>query len=148
MLIKLSVDQIADNWNFIRPGLEIALPPTVGSVANRMSNIFTSLLTGRLEAWVSVEKAEKRNEITGFVITQLLNDDISGTKSLLIYAVYGLSNSSQVSWEEGLKTIQDYAHKNTCHRIIAYSEVESIIKFVQSKGGKAQYRLLEIPIRR
>jgi hypothetical protein len=145
MLIKLSSEQVANYWGFLKMGFKEALPPTVGCVPDRMSNMLTAFLTAKLECWVSVEKGESNN-ITGYIATEILKDEISGTRSLFIYAVYGLHNSKASTWLEGVETLKKYAQANKCHRIIAYSDVPSIISFIEKAGGAVNYRLLDIPI--
>ncbi len=146
MLIRLASDQVARYWDFIKDGLEEALPPVVGMQPERMSNILTAIMVDEITVWLSVEETETANEITGFIATSLNTDKPSGTKSLLLYAVYGVMTCTDKSWSEGLKAMKKYAKTEGCHRIVAYSDVPSIIKYVERIGGEAKYRLLSIPL--
>lgn len=144
MLIRLTGEQASNYWDFIKEGLEAALPPVVGMQSDRMSNILGAVLSGSLTIWVSTNK-EKDNTIDGFCATSINTDAISGTKSLLIYAVYGI-NSVDQSWKNGMKTVREYAQGQGCHRILAYSDVPSILAMVERLGGDTKYRLISLPL--
>jgi hypothetical protein len=146
MLIRLTVDQISKNWEFIKGGINAALPPVVGQQSDRMSNILTALMTNMAVCWLSVEERADRKEITGFVITTLIADSISGTKSLLIFCVYGVGTAFMASWKEGLEILKVHAKEKECHRIIGYTDVSSIVEFVKMAGGEAKYTFISFPI--
>ena len=143
MLIRLLPEQASKYWNDIKIAIEESLPPTVGMQSDRMSNILKSILTDEIIVWVS---AEKDKNLSGIVLTTFTFDKPSGTKSLLIYCVYGYGEINRTSWIEGAETVRKFALANECNRIIGYSDVPSIIKFVEGLGGETKYRLLSIPI--
>jgi len=141
MLVKLLPDQASRYWGDIKGAVEVSLPPVVGMQPDRMSNILTAILTGGITVWISVEKAEG-NVITGIVLTKFLYDDASGTKSLLLYCVYGYGVGKMESWKSGLETLKTFATSEGCHRIIGYTDVPSIIKCAEMLGMETRYRFL------
>lgn len=143
MLIQLSSEQSAEHWEYIKYGIESALLPTVGLHEERMSNVLESIMLGKMVVWLSVSKGTR--EIEGLVVTALQTDELSTTKSMLIYAVYGI-NSAQSSWPEGLRQLTDYAKSEECHKILAYSNVPEIINYIKSIGGNTDLRLLILPM--
>ncbi|MCK5017903.1 MAG: hypothetical protein KAS32_12650 [Candidatus Peribacteraceae bacterium] len=146
MLIRLLPEQASAHWDDIKTAVKESLPPTVGEQSDKMNNILNGLLTERMIAWISVEQRGEDNIITGIVLTTFTQDECSGTKALLIYCVYGYNNATRVSWESGIETLRKFAESSGCHRILAYSDVESIIKFVEGIGGETKYRLLSFPL--
>jgi hypothetical protein len=126
--------------------VEESLPPVVGMQSDRMNNILKSVLTGDLIVWISVEDAEECKVITGVVLTKFTFDEVSGTKAILIYCVYGYGNATKESWSSGLKTIQKFAISKGCHRILGYTDVPSIIQFVERIGGETRFRLVSLPL--
>jgi len=145
MLVRLTGEQASRHWEFIKQGLEAALPPVVGMQSDRMSNVLTSILIGKMVIWVSVQK-DKDNLIDGFAATTFTFDEHSKTKALFIYAIYGINASSYDSWISAVETLRKFGISEKCHRVLAYSNVPSIIKFVESVGGEAKYHLLSIPL--
>lgn len=146
MLIKLLPDQAVKYWEDIKVAVEESLPPTVGMQSDRMSNILQALLTDEVTAWVSVEEREDANIVTGIVLTTFTFDKISGTKSLLIYCVYGYSEATKDSWLAGGDTLAKFAKSEGCHRIIGYTDVNSIIKYVERIGGDTRFTLVSLPM--
>lgn len=143
MLIRLLPEQAAKHWEDIKIAIEESLPPIVGMQSDRMSNILKAVLTDEIIVWVS---AEKDKNISGIVLTTFTYDKPSGTKSLLLYCVYGYGEINRNSWIEGAETLKKFAISQGCNRVIGYSDVPSIIKFVESIGGETKYKLLSIPI--
>jgi hypothetical protein len=143
MLIRLLPEQASRNWNDIKFAIEESLPPVVGMQSDRMSNILKAVLTEELIVWVS---AEKDKDISGILITAFTFDKPSGTKSLLLYCVYGYGDVNRNAWIEGAETIRKFAIGEKCNRIIGYSDTPSIIKFVESIGGETKYRFLSLPL--
>ena len=146
MLIKLLPEQAAKHWGDVRVAIEASLPPTVGMQSDRMSNILTAVMTGEITVWVSAEKRESGTVLTGMVLTTILFDGISGTKSLLIYCVYGYGEGRLESWAAGGETLLKYAKSQGCHRMIGYTDVKSIIKYAASIGADTKYTFVSFPI--
>lgn len=146
MLIQLLPEQASRYWADIKGAVEDSLPPVVGMQSDRMSNILTQILTGTVSVWVSVEKGETVNTINGLILTTFVFDGISGTKSLLIYCIYGYGNIQKGGVLEVVQALQKFGGANECHRIIAYSDVPSVMELVESLGGETRYRLLSIPL--
>lgn len=143
MLVQLSSDQVANYWDFIKYGVEEAIIPTVGIHDERMSEVLESIMLGKMVVWVSANKDTK--VIDGVVCTVLQTDELSKTKSLLIYSLYG-TESMRSSWSDGLEQLQKYAKTEGCHKILAYSNLPEIISYVEHIGGNADFRLLILPL--
>jgi len=143
MLIRLLPEQASRNWEEIKIGIEQSLPPIVGMQSDRMSNILRSIMLEEVTVWIS---ANSENKSDGIVLTTFVFDKLSGTKSLLIYCIYGYGNSDRSSWEDGFETIKKFAVANRCNRLIGYTDVPSLIKFAETIGGQANYRLVSLPL--
>lgn len=146
MLVKLLPEQAAHHWNDIKHAIEESLPPTVGMQSDRMQNILKSILTEDVVVWISAEVRDDSNVITGIVLTSFTFDNISGTKALLIYCVYGYQEGLAASWSEGLDTLKKFAKVNKCHRILGYTDVTSIIKFATRVGADTRYTLVSFDV--
>jgi len=148
MLVRLLPEQAAAQWDDIKLAVEGSLPPIVGGASDRMSNILTGILTDEITVWVSVEvDNELNNKITGILLTTLIMDGPSKTKSLLLYCLYTYKNTLKESWESGLNTIKKYAETLKCDRIVAYSDVESIVKFAKHAGADTRYTFISFPLK-
>lgn len=142
MLIRLLPEQASEHWDEIKVAINAALPPIAGMQSDRMSNILSGILTEDITVWISTEKREDANLITGIVLTNFTYDKPSGTKSLLLYCVYGYGQGRLESWSEGYETLRKFAKGQGCNRIIGYTDVESIKKYAASIGAETRYTLI------
>lgn len=143
MLIKLLPDQVATHWEPIKRAIRDSLPPIAQGVEDHMENVLNALLLDEMQCWVSYTQ---EGRVDNIMTTQILRDEITQNKNLLIYSVFGL-DVDQRSWAEGLQALIKYARKEGCDRIVGYSNVNSIIRFVQRIGGEAEYTFVSIPVR-
>jgi len=146
MLTKLLPDQISTFWDIIKYAIEESLPPTVGESPNKMNNILSALLCGKVQCWASYTKSEGESRFEAIVVTKILYDDASDTRSLLIYCLYGYENVDKSSWSSGLKTLIKFAASQGCSQIVGYSDVSLIVKLVNSLGGDTKYTFIQIPL--
>ena len=146
MLIRLYEDQIANNWDTIKYAIEESLPPVVGESSDKMNNILESLLIGDTVCWTSVD-TKKDNQVNGVVVTRIVTDGPSKTKSLLIYCLYFYGKTDTEIWTSGMDTLRTYGLANGCDRVIGYSEVDAMIRMTERFGGESRYRFLSIPLK-
>ncbi len=146
MLTKLLPDQISAFWDIIKYAIEESLPPIAGEGPEKMNNILSALLSSKAECWASYIVGEDQRRFEGIVITKIQYDDISRTKNLLMYCVYGYEDVDKGSWTSGLKTLVKYASSKGCHRIVAYTDIPYMIELTKKLGGEARYTLCSFPL--
>ena len=146
MLTKLLPDQISAFWDILKYAIEESIPPIVSKNPNSMNNILASLLCGRAHCWASYTKGEEGNRFEGIVITKILYDDISDTKNLLLYCLYGYEDVDKKSWIDGFKSLIKFATAQGCSQIIGYSDVPLMIRLANKLGGETKYTFCRIPL--
>ena len=146
MLIRLTVEQISSFWDIIRYAVEQALPPVAGEGPDKMNNVLESLLEGSSDCWTSYEREDNEIKINAVLITKVLIDSVTNTRSLLIYSLYGYNEIDNGSWTEGYKALIKWAIKCKCVRIVGYTDEEKIIRVVEHMGGEAKFRFISLPI--
>lgn len=134
MLVKFHPDQITKHWGLIEFGIKNSLPPIAEESPEKMNNILMALMDGRLDCWISTSSADQR--IEAVCITQVLEDDASETKSLLLYCLYGFDEVDEGSWFEAFTTVSKYAKSLGCFRIICYTDVDFVIDKAKEFGGE------------
>jgi len=133
VVTKLIPDQIARFWPIIKYAIEESVPPIVGEHPDKLNRILSAALSGILEVWVSYNKPS--NKIEALLVTQLLYDDASNTKNLLVYSMYGYAPISNESWREGGLAMIKYAKEMKCNALIAYTQNERVIEMVKLLGA-------------
>lgn len=146
MMNRLTPEQVAKLWNIIKFAVENSLPPTAYDHPDRMNRILSSALSGKIEVWAAYDKSEEENKFYGIVLTQIINEIVSDTKSLLIYCLYGYNAVDKDMWLEGLKTTVKYAKSRQCKQIVAYSKLDHIISIASSIGGDCSYRFISFDV--
>jgi hypothetical protein len=139
MLTKLIPSQVAQFWNVIKYSLEQSLPPIAGDSPERMNRILASCLSGTSDVWVSYERTDDNVKFNGIAVTRILFDDVSYTRSLLIYSLFGYGKFETREWLLGLKSLADYAKSKRCSQIVAYTDNQQIVSLVKRLGGESRY---------
>lgn len=146
MLTKLLPNQISNFWLIIKYAVEQSLPPTVGDHPDKMNRILSGMLSGKLDVWASYRHEEEVTKFDGIVVTQLLYDDASNTKSLLIYAIYAYEDTLPSTWTEGFEILFKYAKSKGCYRCVAYSSVPYVVEQAKKLGADTSFTFISFPL--
>jgi hypothetical protein len=141
MIIEMLPEQVANSWRILERVIKEALPPIADSGERKMNNILTSILTRKMICWVSYQD-QNDVEIDTVILTTVVMDEISGTKSLLIYAINSLKLVTSDIYEDMIKKITKYARSMKCDKIVGYLSDPKLHKFVESQGGDCSYHLM------
>ena len=149
MLLRLLPDQVAKYWDEIKGAIEASLPPVVGESDDKMNNILSTILVGGMDCWLSYRKLKEGFEVTGLLVTTVVVDNCSGTRSLLLYVLFSpegveLGNDG---WAEGFEALSKYGKSVGCNRITGYTDVDYVIEMAETLGGEARYKFVSVPIR-
>ena len=146
MIVKLLPAQITKHWDIIKFGVERSVPPIAGETPDKINNILRSLIEESMQCWASVQVKDDKTLIEGIVLTTVVMDGITGTKSLLVYSIYSFSNeSNDMSWIEANKKFLLYAKGRGCDFVIGYTSNKNIIKFIKRMGGDVT-AFIRIPV--
>lgn len=144
MLVHLLPEQVSKYWKSISPAIESTLPEDMSSDRNRMNRILQALLSGSATCWAIVSDEGK---IVGLMVTTIFVDLCVGGSDLLIYSLYSRGNITPSLVRDGMATLSDYARRNKCGRITAYTRLESVERIIKNTlGGKEEAKLMSIPI--
>lgn len=144
MLIKLSNEEIVTYWDDVKDTLKFALPPTADVEGDEASlnSILQMLLEGFMQAWALLGD----NAVHAIVITTIQHDLGMGTKSLLIYSLYGFKLIDASLWQDGLSTLRTYAKDNACVYITGYTKVPRIVEVVKELGGDVSTLFIKLEV--
>lgn len=146
MLTKLLPEQISKFWDIISYAVENSLPPTIGEHPDKMNRILSSCLCGRIEVWASYNRHEDAIKFEGIVLTRILVDDASYTRSLLIYCLYGYEEVKKESWSRGLKALLKYAKVKNCSKISAYTSSKYLVQLAEKLGASSSYTYISFDV--
>ena len=146
MLTQLLPDQISNFWDIIKYAIEQSLPPIAGDHPDRMNRILSSMLSGKTQCWASYTRGEEETKFEGIALTQVLYDDASNTRNLLIYCIYGYNPVDSGSWLKALTSLVKYSKSQGCTQIVSYTDVPHLIKLAKKLGGETKYTFISFDV--
>lgn len=146
MLLKLLPGQITDYWDVVKEAIERALPPIIGEGPNKMHNILEDLITGEVQCWAAFRPKPEGPEMVAIVLTTVVGDRRTETRSLLLYAICSFKKTQGSDWIEGFDALGKYAKKMNCVRFIAYTKEDNLIELAKKFGGNTDYHFITVPI--
>lgn len=147
MITRLLPDQISAHWDVIKYGVERSLPPIVTNNDDKMNRILSSLLSGKTQCWLSYERDGERSKLNAVVLTKMLYDEVSGSKNLLLYSVYGYSQMTQRHWMEGFAFMSKHALAQGCTGLVAYTDVPYLIEMAKQYGAEPNYTFVSFEVK-
>lgn len=144
MLTQLIPEQISKFWPIIKYAVEESLPPTVGEHPERMNRVLAAALSGKLDVWVSYKR--EQNKFEAILVTQILYEHVTNTRSVLLYALYAYEKSEPDSWAEGWEAITKYAKSKNCSSIVAYSANPKVIEMAKVYKANTDYTFITFNI--
>ncbi len=141
MLIKLLPEQISKFWDVVKYAIEESLPPIASDHPDKMNRILSSALSDEIGVWVSYTHGDN-TKIDAVILTKVNYDDASGSKSMLIYCLYGFRKVSEEIWHSWFDAVRKYAISRGCSRVVAYTDVPKVIEMAKSLGGNVDYTFI------
>lgn len=146
MLVLLLPSQISGKWEVIKYAISESVPPTVDMSDKVLNNVLMSLLNGTAQCWVSYQEVEGKNSVDAILVTRVMDDSLTETRTLQIYTLYGTRPIEDKSWMAGLGTLKKFAKANGCIKVTAYSNVERIEEIVELLGGEVEWKFISFPV--
>jgi hypothetical protein len=116
MLIRLSPEQLSSYWELIYRAIKSSSLALANMSEERINNILASLMNGLAVCWID----ERGSTVTTVVITSMVVEPISETKSLLIYTAHMFSKLKSEHYIEMAKGLGAYATSLGCAQILVY----------------------------
>ena len=147
MVIMLLPNQVGDYWEVIKESLVKSGIPIINEDGiDTYANILTSLLEGKLSAWVKVDGPLENGIVNMIAVCGIITDEFSLTKNLLIYSLWSIHGESNEVWIDGLSTLRKYAKGNNCKYILGYSAVPKMIELGKSFGADTTFSLIKFNV--
>jgi len=133
-LIRLESRQVTEFWETLSPYIAEALPQYVRLTGDSLNNILAAVLAGKAQCWVSYGIEEKSLVLYGTVITTIVVDELSMTRTLLIYALTGTQDYLDDSiYVRGIQSLMKFAKSEGCQFLVAYSNVDRLVRLATSR---------------
>lgn len=140
-IVKLTPDQVAEHWPYIRKGLEKTQPVTFHMTAESLRNILKNMLMMNIQCWAVLE-SDDPDPFYGFILTTIYIDWVSESRFLNIYDVFSFKPFKTGMLESAYKGIEEFARTNNCPKIMAYTKLPYIVQLAERFGFNSDCRLL------
>jgi hypothetical protein len=138
-------DQVARYWDFFKEGFKASLPPIAGDTEEHLNSVLEYVLAGGIVVWLSYTKKDTI-QASGFICTQVIVDEVSKSKMLLLYAVYAPNGAPDNEWLEGIAALGEFGRSLGCEKIVAYTDNPAVIKRAEMVNGNTDWRFLSFEI--
>lgn len=143
MLVKLTAEQIANNWNFIKQHIYTSNGLATELTPEQINNLLQLLLIDELQCWAAARINPEKTDIFGIVVTQVLYDNVLDEKNLLMYSAVGFNNVYHLkTWTRCLLSLAQYARSRDCKRVLAFTDNPELVKLGERMKGKTDRRLI------
>lgn len=144
MLVVLPNKDIPKYWPMFKDVIRECIPITKDMLPDYMTNMLESALTGHLQLWLGFEE----DNFYLAVITKKIIDDLTGQRSLLVYALKVFGRVSKDTRKEDWITFRKIARTLGVQRIAAYcgSQVAANA-FIRANCGRGEiipYAVIQI----
>lgn len=120
----LDYKDVIENFDYVYPFINDALPDVWKSEDNIKESIKDAIKNKRLQVWVYKNKI---GDIQSILTTTVLEDPVTKNRNLLIYTIRNTNVSDDTDWVTGLEILKRYAIGSGCSNIVAYTTNNKIV---------------------
>ena len=143
MFTKYPQTEIRKDWSTFKKYLEESLPPTSNGLPINIDEVFAKLMTDEMQMWLFLnEKAE----VLGFLITAYSKELGFDFLNLVIYAVVATMPIDENMWKEAYSIVRNFAKKQECKRIIAFTSNPRVLEIVNNLGGDTSFHVVTLEV--
>lgn len=144
MLVVLPSKDIPQHWPMFKDVIRECIPVTKDMLPDYMTNMLESALTGRIQLWLGFED----DTFYTAAITKKAIDDLTGQRSLLVYACKVFHKVSQATRQADWTAFRKIARSLGVQRIAAYCGSQVVANaFIRANGGRGEiipYAVIQI----
>ena len=142
MLSRMLPEQVSDQWEAVRPGIEDALPYTV--TEHNMNKLLAEFMSGNMHCWVLT--SDDGSEVYA-IITTMFRRDMMERKVLVIFSIYSYTNTVPfMDWQKSFLSLGKWAKSQGCDEIVA--QVNNVVSARLAKhfGATAVRSLISVDL--
>jgi hypothetical protein len=146
VLLRLQPDQISKYWDVVRYTLAVSVPPITKLTDRYFVKCLEALLAGKMQVWVFLEKVVA-TKLNAMVITEIVGDPLSGTKSLLVFAGATFEVDPNLKeWKAATIKLMRFAKANNCVTMTSYVNNPRLMEIYKKIGICSEYFFVEIDL--
>jgi len=137
VVIKLLPDQVPQLWEAIKFASLKADTIEEKDRQLYLNRLLQSLLSSKAQCFV---RLDNERQLMALTITRIMNDEVTGEKSLFINCLYSFKRVLDEQWKEEFEILKRFAEKQGCVKITTYSSNKRVFEIVSLLGFTERYR--------
>ena len=121
MLLKLQPEQIALFWDAISYAFVAAEAVPSNNREKWLTGCLANLMSGNSQCWIVYDRKEDDLHIYAVMISQLVNDPLSGSSVLMLGPLYGFRKMEDQMMIWAVEKVCEYGLSRECSRIVVWS---------------------------
>ena len=143
MLVQLVPGQIPIFWEAIKYAAVKADGIRDKDIPTYLNQLLYSLLSNKAQCFVRLDDERKLQSI---VVTRILIDQVTGSKSLNISNLYGFQSSDMDTWKDTLDILMTFAKQRKCSIVTAWSANARVWEICDNLGFEERLRSFVIDL--
>jgi len=139
MLLRMLPEQVSDQWEAIRPGIESTLPYKVSE--HNMNMLLEEFMIGNMHCWV----LEEDDNIYA-IITTKFSVDIMDRKNMVVFSVFGYRPATVDMWVESYNSLSRWAVANGCVSMVGQFDNETAESIVNNFNVSSTMSIVSIDL--
>src|SRR4030065_2714353 len=137
MVIKLLPNQVPKIWDAIKFAAANADRINEKDLPLYLNRLLAALLSEKAQCFLRLDEGR---QLLAVAITRLIQDEITGEKSLFLNCLYSFKRVPAEEWRADQKVLVDFAKRQGCKKMIAFSNSEKVFKMATAHGFSERYR--------
>lgn len=142
MLTRLSPEKVSEAWPMIERAVVASSMALASMSDDRLNNVLVAIQSGTASCFVH----ESDNQITTVIVTTVIEEPISKTRDLLIYAAHMFRKLKPEMYVEMAKWIGQYAKGQDCAQVILYCSNDRLTEILKGSGANIIFTLIVFPL--
>jgi len=143
MLLALRPEFVAHHWPEVREYVSAAIPPVGLNEGHSLNKVLEQILLGKIVCWAILDN---ERILRGFLLTTIVEDYCTGTRSCLVYSVAGEIFKSQEIWKDGFEALVTYAKGMNCRLLSAYTRHDKLAEVVRHFGFNIDWKYIYLEV--
>lgn len=137
MILQLQPEQISAFWDSFKEIMLRTNPVNERHRQKYLNHVLDQLMSGKFQAWIVFRFNEKKEKMVHALgVTVLMDDVLTGLKTVKILALYGLRPLDDELARESFREFVKYAKNTGCEQVIADTNVERIKELLTLVGAE------------
>ena len=146
MLIRLKPEYVSENWEYFKDTILDSIPEGKFKPEQIGNNLLTAVMSEMLIVYMSYQEVDGKNVVDSIMSLMIYQDMVSRSRDLVIYSLFAVKVIPEESWADAYLALSEYARKNNCGNITAYTANNKIRERFETLVGSLDYSYCIIPL--